>query len=960
FIKLFPQDEETPAMLSKAGALYYQRHDFKHALRYFKTLTKHFPQSDQALYARFITMESYFGKGDYKSAEIVADRLRGQNSEYAERANQRLAQAIFLQAKTFADSLDHLRAAREFQRMVATTPDAEFADLALFNAAQEYDKLPDYTQAIAVYQQLLAQHPQSEYRLSALNNLAFDYHEIGDFEDAAVTYRELADSTPDSSQAVTALYNASVSYVEAENWRQAIAVNNAFADRFPNADEADDLLFDNAKYYLKLQDLESANAIYARFAEKFPDSPRVVEAHYLRGEYFRSQNRLAEARAEYEKALASSESLHTSGREFDDYFTAEALFQLTELTFAEYKAIRFTLPEPALSEKKKQKKDLLLQLVNNYTKVAAFGTPRLYEATYRIGNSYEEFADAWANQEIATTDENARIVARKEISETTAGLYREAVDAYKKGVEVLRRFAQPDSTAPADTSRTGAPARLSASDSTEMRPEHWIAKCEEKISEDLFKMAETGHRTLDDLLSAQVPAGMSKLEQLVYQQQLLKKAIFPTVEKVLQAHANNLSESAALNLENRWVDSSRTRVAFLAKLVPEKLAGLADAALEFYAQRLDEYVSLVEKDDDAAFDLGAELSNLVSLATDLALNSAAAYKKAVERVRALQLSDEQITDAEAEMMQRLSEFAIREDSLAVAAETKRNAYDQRFKETDAANYEDAFYTLDDLDLSLSDGRTKILKAGFEMVREFQLSNTGSQAIVLALLREQPEEYAAQLDIELDTEVFPSSSDWRASATQEPGWTDVSFSDSLWSPAYREGAATAIADTLASAVWLTEIDPTFAAGLDSSQQATTISSESPLQTDDLSRAIRRPDKVYFRREFAVSGIPISGRVLLAVDDSSRVYCNGRFVAEFAAPKGGKPAAHTLNIARFLEQRQNIVAIEATDRDRSRGSLEAVVQVWRLQDLEQLRKVLSGERPDAAGEEHGQDHMDSNEE
>ncbi len=56
YIRLFPHDPETPKMLAKAGALYYNHRQFNPSLKYFKTLAKHFPESESANQARFTIM----------------------------------------------------------------------------------------------------------------------------------------------------------------------------------------------------------------------------------------------------------------------------------------------------------------------------------------------------------------------------------------------------------------------------------------------------------------------------------------------------------------------------------------------------------------------------------------------------------------------------------------------------------------------------------------------------------------------------------------------------------------------------------------------------------------------------------------------------------------------------------------------------------------------------------------
>ena len=87
---------------------------------------------------------------------------------------------------------------------------------------------------------------------------------------------------------------------------------------------------------------------------------------------------------------------------------------------------------------KTKKKAFLSELVDNYTEVASFGTLRLYEATYRLGNVYEEFARTWADQEIVNRDDNKKILAQKKV-------YQEAADLFEKEKTELSFYNQQTS-----------------------------------------------------------------------------------------------------------------------------------------------------------------------------------------------------------------------------------------------------------------------------------------------------------------------------------------------------------------------------------------------------------------------------------------------------------------------------------------------------------------------------------
>ena len=404
YIMLFPHEAETAVILTNAGALYYNHNRFPEALKYFNTVVKHFPDSENIDFAKYTIMECYFGKKDFRSSEIVAKKLResSSTSDISVKAVRRLAESIFLNAEALAESGDHMKAGNEFVRVVIEVPKAKFADLALFNGAFEYDKAKEFRRAVETYDYLIENYPQSKYKLDAINNLAIDYGELGENRNAAITYEKLSAQHRDTTKARDALYNSSVFYVRAEDWKSAIRVNKDYVRKYPDSEDSDDLYFDIAGYHLKMNELEEANQIYGEYVLKYPESARVVETYFRRGEYYKDNDNLNRAKKEFELAIQKSAELKRKNIPTDNYYAAEALFMLTEIHFQQFSELEFSLPKLAMEESKKKKKEMLLQLVENYTKVARYGTIRLYESTYKIALAYEEFAETWSRQGIAS------------------------------------------------------------------------------------------------------------------------------------------------------------------------------------------------------------------------------------------------------------------------------------------------------------------------------------------------------------------------------------------------------------------------------------------------------------------------------------------------------------------------------------------------------------------------------
>lgn len=921
YVRFFPHDEQTPKMLSRAGLIYYGKGQYKESVRYFKTLAMHFPNSEEMNRARLMTMESYFGKRDFESTENIAKKIRATGSEYTEQANQRLAEAIFRKAQIAADSAQHNAAATEYLRVVQEVPGAQFADLALFNAALEFEKTGNYQEAINSYEHLVAEHPNSEHRLSAFNNLAFDYRELKDYAKAGDTYERLFAVETNDSTRQEALYNASVSYVEAEAWQQAIAVNNKFADRFPDSDEAAGLLFDNAAYHLKLNNVAAADAIYDRFTRKFPNSPKVLQASFHRGHYFKAQDDSKTAREHFAKVAADAEAFKKQGVDFDPFIVAEALFELAELDFATYEAIEFSA-QTDLKERKAAKQALLTEIVKNYSKVIEFGTARLPEATYNIGLAYEEFASTWANQEIATADLNQRIVARNQITEEGSGLYERTVTAYKDAAAALDKFIARQQENPQPQAMQAANGSLAEMDSTLQSAQFWADKCRSKISENLFTRAELYETSVQELLNAPVPENVSALEALVYRQEVLNKLVLPLTQKIGELHSENLRESKALGLENEWVERSGAAISSTRNLVAVRNNQLSLDALSAFAEAISTIEEKIDKDAKAAETTIEQTPGLLELSKNLQLAAAHTMQRNLEQIAKPEAKADSsyIAETEHQLLHNTLVYAQRADSLALAADRARQYYEQLFADTEKLPFEDAYFTFDEAFFTLQDASRELLELGFAASHFVAENNRWLQTFTMELLQKNPEEYSRKFGLTIDSKFLTSSTAWLSSSQEEDGWNQATFVDEHWHAAQEKAKVDALAGQQVRSIW-------HATSLNlENQDREHLDSLSVNEIIAAANQSTAADTAYFRRTFEVAGLPVSASMKLEFENPVQLFVNGRQVL---AGESGSMAIE-FELTNYIQLGRNVIAVRASKGELEQPGLESLLEVRFITD------------------------------
>ncbi len=901
FIEHFPHDPETAVALGNVGTIYYGNQQFDHALRYFNTLLRRFPESPQTSQAQLTAMESYFGKRDYTSTEIVAKRIQEKSDlppELKEKARRRLAESIFLHAEVLAKQNEHLKAANEFKRILTEVPEAVFADKALFQAGVQFDLAKEYNRAIEMYSQLISRFPQSMHFLDAINNLALDYAELKEFQLAANTYEQLSSSQSDSSKAQDALFNASYFYVQAKDWRDAIRVNRLYVDRYPNARDAEDMFYNMADYYLKLDDYDHANEIYGEFAAKYPDSPRSVETYFKRGDYFRGKTRMVEAFHEFDLALAKNKELKAKNLPANDFYAAEALFAKSEEQYNEFVAIKFT--QLNLKSEQEQKKQLLQQLEQQYTEVASLGTIRIYESMYKIGRLYENFAATWSGQELPSLGETERIVFISQLNQTSARLFDRAFVSYKSNYQFLRKLVDNYHPANVDSSK-GTTTRVTAEDSTMRIASRWVNLTGEKISEMLYRIADLNTNSIARLLQAPIPPGLDEVSVLEYRNQVLAKAVYPIVDEIAQAHVRNLTEADSLQLSNEWVALSQQHLADVMRILPEQYQKLCLDAYDTYVRRYNDYANTMSNGTTAekenALDLAGKLLNVIELSNNYANMMLASYKSALNQLT--QLASGQV------IAQSLLSDCIGTTILLAGNYNKSAGDAQKMKDNfmllnqrdPQMYYEDALYTFGDSETSLHNNALTLCETTYNFKQTFAIDSIKFAKLATMLVELDPQKYSQQFNLPVESAtVLPDSTWLMTTAVADSAWMLPDNATTTWRRAQ------------------VSFDSTYTAVLQASASAVKPDSTIADSTAAV-QANHNPTEFFVRKDIVIEDIPLSAKLTLKADDNVWVYLNGQRVFQETADSTGWENTYATDLTSFLYAGKNMLAVEIKDSDGS---------------------------------------------
>ena len=119
-----------------------------------------------------------------------------------------VAPELVLDPKTMFDdavdllkSADYIAATKSFSTFYTLYSNHDFADDALFRAAEACYLRRDFTKAIIAYDRMIKIFPESVHRAAAMLKLAYSYHELGDDKAALRVVRELKSLYPASLSA---------------------------------------------------------------------------------------------------------------------------------------------------------------------------------------------------------------------------------------------------------------------------------------------------------------------------------------------------------------------------------------------------------------------------------------------------------------------------------------------------------------------------------------------------------------------------------------------------------------------------------------------------------------------------------------------------------------------------------------------------------------------------------------
>jgi cellulose synthase operon protein C len=457
YLTLIPDGPRAPAIAYRAAEVYYRHDRFDEARERFERIVATYPDDEVARYASNLIIESYLAVEDWEAVEKVSNRLmarakeasseEGAEGEFLSQLQMFKVGAQFKQAEKFDRLGEYEKAADTYVRLVDENPKHEFADKALFNAAIAYERVKRFDSASQVYRRIYDDYPKSDLAPRALFRTGLNAEKGFDFDSAIDAYGRLAQRYPDSENRADAMYNVAVVLENMQNYEEAAEAYERYAKAFPGREDSGLVFFRSALVYEKMKAWPEMIETLEAFVRTYRDDPsqrqRIVYAHQKMGEAHEALGDGRQAQRAYAQCVRIFQRSRLGIRSKAGGYAADCQFELAEAQFREYDAIAIEGTGRRQVRALQRKAKVQRQVEKAYRKVFDYKrVETTLAASYRIGHTYERFAEALFTAPIPKEfqdDEELAMEYKLQLEDRAAVLERKAETAYRKAYDEARK-----------------------------------------------------------------------------------------------------------------------------------------------------------------------------------------------------------------------------------------------------------------------------------------------------------------------------------------------------------------------------------------------------------------------------------------------------------------------------------------------------------------------------------------
>lgn len=423
-------NKDRAALLYIPGQVYYLHGQYDEARARFQRLIDRFPNTDEALYASSLYVNSLTAEGNLQGVRAAITKFEAMNLGSTKALKDRILgeitdireQAAFALAFDLIEKGDRAGAADSFVQFMKDYPTSKFKKEALYNAANNYALSGEATKAITLFEQYVKENPTDERSKALYFRIAETYSSTLDLEKSISYYDQLVKLFPDYGDAPSALYNAAFLRVGLGDHAAAARTYETYATKYPEQADAEDAFWRAGAQWAQVGENEALD-FYTRYTQRYPSAnpSHLVEAWYRIAKIQEKRRNTRGAQAAW-ASLQQVYLANAGGNVSDDARALAAEGALADLlrAFEAFKVVKWTTSEQknvdillkTKAEERKALDDRAVQLIATYRDYDTAAA-----ALYIQGMSYFVYADMAYD-----------IPPPKGLSEDELILYRDQID----------------------------------------------------------------------------------------------------------------------------------------------------------------------------------------------------------------------------------------------------------------------------------------------------------------------------------------------------------------------------------------------------------------------------------------------------------------------------------------------------------------------------------------------------
>ena len=863
-----------------------------------------------------------------------------------------------------------------------------YSNIERFNIYEEisynFIKDKEFDQAINNYMEAYKElHDKKDLKNEIpeiLRNVAYLYQDslagnrLENNHQSAIYFKRIVTEFRNSKYAKEALRNAIFNFKLASNYDETLSLIKLYNKLYPKDNISKRYMIERANIYLKLKKEKDAFDLYRDFSASYPQDSLSVEAFYYLGKITLKQkskrNSINKAKEYFNSSIELSENLKISKENYNKFYFIESLFELTNIQFQEFKKIDFTLPLTSTIKQEYEKNKIYQSLLKKYDQIITYGNKRYSYCLLKKIELLEEYGDTKFNQELDKKNNNIDdIVYRKEVYNLAGKFYEKAIEEYKLSIPLLEEFIkiytnlynkklnharsiisayklninkrnhniedidndEIDSKylsaleikreLLSDSTLTITKMKLEKAKNSIVRMQYVVASTNRNIAIEYFKIRSDYHEEDSD----------TYFEKLYF----IDNAIIPLVEKIVEAYHKTIKYSSEYKINNEWVGKSINEIGNYSDILSEAYITIVDDVFKTYEKYFDysfkyakskkrQYVKKIGDKILINNDIYEEMTSMIDYAKVASIKSINSFwKNLKESIDSKIISKKLITKIE----NNLLDFILKTEE---KNEKIRKLVIENYAKADSIYWDDTksnerFYLLADYfqenNEILDELSFMILYEGYEIIKNYKINTSASNQILHKLVQKKPADFINKTNLKTKKISYKTDTKWLATSIFRNDFYRNNYNKSFWKSA----------DIINKHIPKFKIDSSLKKSLAIWTKKLDKNKLSVIKSKTKNNYIP-PNALFFRKDFNLKGIPVSGNIDLIVDDFFILIVNETTVIKFSdiEDKDGWRKVRSFNIGKFLKKGKNSLVVIASDNNNIHYGLKANIQIELLKN------------------------------